>query len=93
MQVHGEIVDGDPTSPGDVFWARALLGIEKRRGVTDFDTLLFADFHNAVTCRDGGDHRIQIPTDANFGAFGSSAGPAIGVSHGKRRDLGRASVT
>src|SRR4029077_11696991 len=83
IQVHGQVVDGRAAGFGDVFRARALLGIEEGCGVADFYALFAADFDDAMAGGYGGDYGIEFAIDADLGAFGRSAWPAIRVAYGQ----------
>ena len=84
--MHGEVVDGGAAGFGDIFGARAGLVVEKGGDVADFDLFFEANFDNGVTRGHRSNDGIEVAVDANFGAFGGGARPAIGVADGNGGD-------
>src|SRR5207248_524544 len=78
--MHGEVVDGGAAGFGDVFRARAGLGVEEYRDIADLDFFFGADLDDTVTGGNRGNDGIKFAVDANFGAFRGHAGPAVGVA-------------
>src|SRR5438874_9605228 len=80
IEMHGEVVDGGAAGFGDVFRARAGLGVEEYRDIADLDFFFGADLDDTVTGGNRGNDGIKFAVDANFGAFRGNAGPAVGVA-------------
>ena len=51
IEVHGEVIDGGAAAFGNIFGARAGLGVEKSSDIADSCSFFRANFDNAVAGR------------------------------------------